>query len=342
MAGVFARRLALLALLGVFVAVVVPDTALAATGQVKLALTPVGQPGSFFDLTMRPGESQSFGVDVGNVGDGTLVARTYASDVYTIINGGFGGRLRDQPQTGTTTWLDYQTEVLELRAGKTMHRSFTVAVPADAGPGEYITSLILENDQPIRSDAAVALDQILRQAVAVVVTVPGLRSPALAIGAVTHEVVADRSIVSMAVENTGNVRLKPVVTFGLFDASGAPVSQTTVPMDTFYAHTRTAVEMPLAFLLTPGTYEVQLTLDDAAEGARAAKAGMVLVVEAPAKAAPGDGAVPGLTEVIQFGEGQVSLPVWSIVLVAGLVVVGVLVLLALSLWRRRRTGMSAA
>jgi hypothetical protein len=337
MAVPFASRLALLALL---VALAAPGAAFAADGQIKLALTPDRQPGSFFDLTMRPGESRSLSVKIGNAGDAALLARTYAADVYTIINGGFGGRLRDQRQTGTTTWLEYGTEVLELRAGKTVDRSFTIAVPASTGPGEYITSLILENDRPIHSDTAVVLDQIVRQAVAVVITVPGPRSPGLVIGAATHEVVADRSVASIAVENTGNVRLKPVATFWLYDASGDLLNQAAIVMDTFYAHTTTAVEMPFGSLLEPGTYTMRLTLDDVAQGASADKTRIVLVVEPRADTAAGGGAVPDLTQVIQFGEGQVSLPLWTILLAAGLILGSALILLAVTLRRHRRTGTS--
>ncbi len=328
-----------LALLGLLlVAFALPSAALAEDGQVKLALRVVGQSGSYFDLTMRPGETRSLQVNIANDGDAEIAARTYATDVYTIINGGFGGRLRDEPRTGMTAWLDYPTEVLQLPAGKGVHRAFAVTVPSDAGPGEYITALVLENDQPIPGSGAVAFDQVVRQVVAVVVTVPGQRSPALAIREATHKVVAGMSVVAVAVENTGNIRLKPLVTFALLDAAGAQVSQASVQMDTFYAHTDTFVEVPFAALLAPGAYTVRLTLEDAATGARADETAIALVVEAPAEPAAGGGAGPGLTEIIQgAGEGQLSLAVLGLVLVAGLVLGGVFIgLLVLILQRRRR------
>ena len=300
--------------------VVAAGSTVASDGHTKLALTPVGQSGSYFDLTMRPGETRRLEVDIANDGDAALVARTYAADVYTIINGGFGGRLRDEPQTGTTRWLTYPTDVLEVSAGMRTRRSFTVAVPEDAGPGEYITGLVLENDEPIRGDGGVAVNQIVRQAVAVVVTVAGQRSPALAIGEATHTILAGNSVVAVAVDNTGNVRLKPIVRFTLFDAAGAQVSQATVRMDTFYAHTATFVEVQLAALLRPGTYTVGLTLDDDIQGARAEESAIVLVVAADAEAVEVEGVTPAPIEVLQTGrEGQIPLAVWAVVLLAGLV-----------------------
>lgn len=188
----------LLILVALLAALVVPTAAYAQDGQVELALRPVDQPGQFFDLTMRAGETRNLEVELANVGSAPIAARTYAADVYTIINGGFGARLRDEPQTGTTLWLDYSTDVLQLPAGQGIRRTFTITVPAAAEPGEYITSLVLENDEPIRGSGDVAIDQVVRQATAVVITVPGPRTPALVIGAASHKVVAEKSVVAVA------------------------------------------------------------------------------------------------------------------------------------------------
>jgi len=195
----------------------------AASGEVKLGIRPVGQPGDYFDLTLRPGEGRDLQVDLGNLGDSTIQVRSYASDVYTIIDGGFGARLRDEPRTGMTMWLDYTTVLTDLAVGGSVRRGFSVRVPDDAAPGEYATSIIVENETPRPGNGTVRLDQINRQAVAVLVTVPGPRTPGLAIGAATHKMFNGTSMVSIAVRNTGNVRLRPVVGFTLFDSSGVEV-----------------------------------------------------------------------------------------------------------------------
>jgi hypothetical protein len=311
---------------------------LARSHDVKLALLPVGQPGSFFDLTMTPGERRTLEVQIGDESSVPLAARTYAADVYTIINGGFGGRLRDEPPSGMTTWLDYPPEVISLRPGERVRRSFTLQVPKDAAPGEHIASLVLENDAPIRGTGSVALDQVVRQAVAVVVTIPGRRLPVLEIGAASHQVVAGRSVVSIAVENPGNVRLKPAIGFTLVDANEAVISRAHLQMDTFYAWTATTIEVPLAALLLRGTYTVRLSLDDLAEGAHADAAAIDLVVEAPSEPAVGGDAGPGLTPVDQTAPSGPGLPLWAVGLlglsfvgiVAGVTVAGV------PMWRRWR------
>ncbi len=284
-------------------AFVAPGTAFASEGDFTLVLAPIGQAGPYFDLTMRPGERARFEVDLANGGDTSTAARTYATDVFTITNGGYGGRLRDAAQTGATTWLTYPTAVLDLPAGGHARRSLTVTVPLDAGPGEYISSLVLENDVAVRNSGGVAFDQFVRQAIAVVITVPGAREPELRLGEAHHEIVAGRSVVSIAVENSGNVRLKPIVAFVLRDATRTEVSRKTFQMDTFYARTDTLVAVSLAALLPAGSYTIELALVDEPQGVEAS--GMIgLLIEA--LGAGGNVAVagPGLTPVGPGGAPQ--------------------------------------
>jgi len=307
--------------------------------EVKLIFLPVGQPGPYFDVTMRPGEKRAFEVSVGDAAAAPIAIRTYAADVYTIINGGFGGRLRDEARSGMTTWLDYPSATMELRAGEAVQRPFTVTVPLDAGPGEYIASLVLENEEPIHTDGTVSINQFVRQAVAVVVTVPGERLPRLTIGAASHQVVAGRSIASIAVANPGNVRLKPAVGFTLFDASGATISQTRLQMDTFYARTSTVVEVPLAALLLPGAYTIRLSLDDSNEGAAADAEAIPLMVVALAAASTAEGGTPDLAAVDQGAGRELKDPPLGLVALVGLLVVAGIILGAHLMRRRRDTGL---
>ncbi len=216
-----------------------------------LGLRAVGQSASHFDVTMRPGEALTLELEITNNSDAQASAYTYAADVYTTVNGGFGGRLREEPTSGATRWLDYNPETLLLAVGSQSIRPFTVSVPDDAGPGEYITSIVLETE---------LIDQ--RQALAVVVTVPGMRSPALEIGEATHTVVEGTSVLSVAVSNPGNVRLSPMVELDLRDANGAHVTDASLHMDSFYALTDTSVELPLDVLLVEGTYSIELVAED--------------------------------------------------------------------------------
>jgi hypothetical protein len=110
-------------------------------------------------------------------------------------------------------------------------------------------------------------------------------------------------------------------------------------MDSFYAHTDTFVEVPLAALLSPGTYSVRLTLDDPTQDVHASNDAIPFTVEAPAVVIPGVGVVPALTPVVQSTPdgGGVPLPVWVVVLLGGLGICLLVVGFFVGLWRRRRT-----
>jgi hypothetical protein len=199
---------------------------------------------------------------------------------------------------------------------------------------------VLENDEPILGGGAVGLAEIIRQAVAVVVTVPGPRAPGLAIGSATNMTVAGRSIVSIAVENTGNVRLKPMVGFTLFDGAGRQISQASLRMDTFYAHTTTTVELPLASLLAPGAYTIRLSLDDAASGADALAAGIPLLIDALPEAIGSPNDTPGLIDVLG-GVGDSQVPLVAIAIAAAMLFASALAVLV-GIRRRRRNRLTRA
>lgn len=310
-----ARLLAVAAITSALVGLVLPASSAQATEQqpVQLSAKPVDQPGEFFDLTLEPGETRRLEIALGNHGGTPISARTYAADVYTIINGGFGAALRGTEPSGTTTWLDYPTEVRTLQPDRATVRPFTVTVPEGTPAGEYITSVVLENDDVVKGEGSVALDQIVRQAVAVAVRVPGPLTPGLAVGAAAHTVAAERSVVEVEVSNTGGLRLTPSSELLLRDGSGAVVSRTTVSMDSFYAGTTTEVEAVLETPLRPGSYTVDLTLDDDERDAHAEAQGLPLTVVAPAEDRVGAESV-GRQFVGVLQAGPEHLPTWAAVL----------------------------
>jgi|SRR5665647_2726179 len=276
------RRLTrILLTLGWVIGVLVGPAGMAVADEppVSLSLKAVDQPGPYFDLTLDAGQSQQLKVELGNHGSATISARTYAADAYSLINGGFGAGTRDGTPTGTTTWLSYPTEVLQLPAGQVATRAFTVAVPAGTAPGEYISSLILENDVPVQGSGSVVLNQIIRQAVAVSIRVPGPLQPAFTIGTASHKITADRSVVDVQIANTGNTKLKPSGNLIIHDHNGKTISQAPVTMDSFYAHTDTLVETTLAGKLQPGDYTVDLTLTDPTTKVSATGAGLPFTVK---------------------------------------------------------------
>ena len=94
-----------------------PERCRAAIEQPRLGLTPVGQSGAYFNVTTTAGATQRLSVVVANLGGAEVHARTYAANVYSLVNGGFGAALFGAAETGTRTWIDYQTRELRLKPG---------------------------------------------------------------------------------------------------------------------------------------------------------------------------------------------------------------------------------
>jgi hypothetical protein len=278
------RLVRLLAPVMVVIILVVGAAVAHAQAPIKLGLRTVGEAGAYFDVTMAPGERRELRVQLSNGGTETVRARTFSSDAYSLVNGGFGSRLDGQPTGGTTGWLGYSTEALDLAPGTNIERTFSVSVPADAKPGEYLTSLVLQNADPTSGDGAqaggVVIKQVVRQALAVAITIPGPLTPSFQLGAVTQKSIGDRTTVAVQVQNTGNVRLKPAGEFILMDISGKELSRYPITMGTVYAGTTTTAEMPFDQRLNPGDYTVSASLTDAS-GATAAPGPLALNVPQP-------------------------------------------------------------
>ncbi len=258
------RFLAIVMILAAFLA---GGNASAKESPAKLGIKPAGSDDAYFTLTLNPGDSKQLTVALTNLGPATMGARTYAADAYSLINGGFGVRLHDEPVEGTARWLEYPSETIDLESAATVTRTATLTVPSNTGPGEYIASLAIETAEPIPiSDSGNAVvKQIVRQAIPVMITIPGERTPGLEIGDASYRLVADMPSVVFPVVNTGNVHLKPPGEFVLKDARGSEVSRLPITMGSVYAHDTTSAEIPLAQPLKPGQYTASLSLADSKE-----------------------------------------------------------------------------
>ena len=313
-----------------------------------LALSAVGQDGGYFDLTLSPGQSVTLSVARTNAGTAPISALTYRANVYTVVNGGFGADTRGTAARGSTSWLSYGAGTFTLAAGEESIVPFTVAVPASAKPGDYLTGVVIENNVPEAStdSGQLALTKVTRHILAVSIRVPGAYVPAFSIGTPLHKTAAGHSIVGAAITNTGNRTLKPSGTIVVKNLAGITVSTSNITMDSFYPSNSTTVESTLSELLNPGEYTISMNLRDAAAGVSASLTDAKLTVAVPGAALAEAGGNPNaaLPQVIQdaliaLGHGPAFLPYLIIViLLAGLV--AALVLLIVS--RRRINRMGAA
>lgn len=229
------------------------------TPPVRLSIRPLDGSGPYVSLTLNPGERRSVEVELANRGAAPIEARTYAADAYTLVNGGFGARLDGERISSTTTWLEWPTETLRLVSQAAVNRTLAVSVPNDIGPGEYISSLVLQTAEAMPVASASQVNQIQRQAIAVAITVPGPAHPALGIGAIHHVYTFDGSLLTIEVRNPGNRHQRPSGDFRLVDSTGREIDRRSVSLDSVYAGMSTILEVRLP-RLAPGSYVASLRL----------------------------------------------------------------------------------
>lgn len=237
---------------------------------VKLSIKPVNSSDSYFTVSGSPGEVIHLQVELANHGTTPIEVHTYPADVYSLVNGGFGVELADEPTSKTTHWLGYPVETFEIDAETAIQRTFSLTIPEDATAGEYLSALVIQNANPVGGESeGIGFQQVNRQAIAVAIEIPGERLAGIALGAMEHQFAASRSVISAEVENTGNVHLKPQGQFVLVDGNGDEVLRRPVTMGSVYAGTATLLEVPFAEPLAAGEYSATLELGDVAEGVSA-------------------------------------------------------------------------
>lgn len=303
----------------------------------RLGLTPIGQDSQYFDIVVEPGQTTELQVELANFGHDQVLARTFAADAYSIVNGGFGADLFGEPASNITDWLEYPPEELTLEPDEGLLIEFSLSVPAETPPGDYITALVAENIEPYGGSAGgnVAMEQVNRTAVAIAIDVPGPRDAALDIGAVGHKAANSVSFVTFEVANQGNVHLKPTGAFTLRDAADAELAAAPAIMDSVYGGLATLFEAPLAVALEPGDYCAELSLTDEVTGATDATECLPFTVESPA------------ADEVEPGQGSTTIPVAEVAInplignpIPALVIAAGLLLALLGIgwlvWRRRR------
>ncbi len=302
----------------------------AQAADIKLAISPADINKPYFDVTLKPGKSILLQASLRNTSKHSVVARSYPSNVYTIVNGGFGTDLFGAPAAGTTKWTNFDSETLNMAGGSTVNRAFTLKVPAGTPPGQYITSLVIQNKEPTAGsgDGGIQFQHIARSTAAIQIRVPGPLKPGLSIDGASHTVLVQKSVVLLDITNTGNQILKPSASMVVTaESGGAQIGNGTIKMASFYSGTSTKDEFNLDRLLDPGCYLVDAHLNDAATGTDTKRSGLKFCVA-------GD-ETQGTREVSAPGTDR-----WW------LLPLGLLVLLALVgaalIWRHRARGKQRA
>jgi hypothetical protein len=337
------RRLAATLLL----ALVLAPLAAAAPKAPVFGLRAVGNPKlGYFVYSLPPGSVQRGGVIVSNSGTATGTVKLFAADATTGRTTGTV-YLTDRKAKRAGAWIRLSTTSLTLAPGSHRTVPFTVRVPANTAPGQWVGGVVAETSRQVtgpksKQRASVQIKIRDLTIVAVQVNVPGPPVSAFSIGGVKTGGQRGFQEIVTHIANTGNVLVKPTGTVTVLNDRGKTVQVLRFKMDTFLP--QTAVDYPLLLkkALPPGKYSANVRLRVPGVSGAPAK-----VVNAhPAFSVSKEdvqqvftSAAPQKPPPALIGSSSSSSPPW--VLIAAAVVGGLLVVLLL-LWllRRRRRAKS--
>jgi hypothetical protein len=237
--------------------------------RIEFALAPVGEhPDGFFkDLEVSPGGSIDLAIVVMNLGTVPLKLDTFKSNAINTTNGGFTTEDAAAEPSEATTWVDFPAQTIELEAGAAQEISFSVTVPADAQPGQYISALSAKTAEALPMPGTDSLDYTLSSALTVGILVPGEMTHAFSLG--EPEILPDREVrtLSIPVQNEGNYLVRPAGDLVIADADGKDVLTAPIEMGSVYAGLGTTIEVLLPEQMAAGDYTVSFSMTDPESGA---------------------------------------------------------------------------
>lgn len=173
-------------------------------------------PRQAFDLALDPGQTHEDTVLVRNRGLEEITLDVWATDAVTTPSGDLGLLLAEDTPRFAGAWITPATERLTLDPGEEAAVPFTVTVPGNEQPGDYVAGVVVSMPREETTDAGERVLVEARVASRVYLRVPGELAPALAVSDVT--LVRDApwwnfwsgdTRVDFTVANEGNARLMP-------------------------------------------------------------------------------------------------------------------------------------
>jgi hypothetical protein len=148
-----------------------------------------------------------------------------------------------------------------------VERTFTVSIPEDAEPGQYIAGLALQTAEPLEVEGTSMFNQIIRKSIAVFIIVPGPEEPSFELG--EPALLTDGAInrIEIPLANTGNVLVKPQGVLTLANADGDVVLTAPILMGSVYAGTTVPLVVGLTSSLPDGDYALSVNVSDESTGA---------------------------------------------------------------------------
>jgi hypothetical protein len=154
-----------------------------------------------------------------NQSNTAIALQLYAADGDTAVNGGTTFADEGRDSTGVRHWLSTDVASVHLDPGQSTTVPFTLTVPADIAPGDWVAGWVVEAP-PKAAPGGLDVSVIERAGVAVVVHIPGPAAPGLVLGAACFNGKAGSAYFQVDVQNPGNVLNRGQGTFTLLSDGG--------------------------------------------------------------------------------------------------------------------------
>lgn len=173
-------------------------------------------PRQAFDLTLDPGRTHEDTVLVRNRGTGEITVDVWATEAVTTPSGDLGLLLAEDAPRFAGAWITPDTERLTLGPGEETAVPFTVTVPANEQPGDYVAGVVVSMPREETTSEGERVLVEARVASRVYLRVPGDLAPALTVSDLTltrdapwWNFWSGDTRVDFTVANEGNARLVP-------------------------------------------------------------------------------------------------------------------------------------
>ncbi|MDQ1175903.1 NEW3 domain-containing protein [Microbacterium sp. SORGH_AS_0421] len=195
-----------------------PSAETTVTWSVKPADTAQGRDRPNYAYDLLPGGTVGDALYVANRSPQPITLRVYAADGFLTDDGALDILAGGAESTDLGRWVSIASPELTLDSGASAEVPFTVAVPADAAPGDYAAGIVAS--MLVTADNGTVTERRLGSRVHL--RVQGDLAPALAVGevAVDYHGTANpaetgSATVTYTLTNTGNTRLDPNVEVAL-------------------------------------------------------------------------------------------------------------------------------
>ncbi|KSU51906.1 hypothetical protein [Microbacterium enclense] len=244
-----------------------PSADTTVTWSVKPADTAQGRDRPNYAYDLPPGGTVGDALYVANRSPQPITLTVYAADGFLTEDGALDILAGGVASTDLGSWVQIETAELTLDSGASAEVPFTIAVPADASPGDYaagvVASMLVTADNGTITERRLGSRVHLR--------VQGDLAPALTVNDVAvdyhgtaNPVEAGSATVTYTLTNTGNTRLDPNVDvalggpFGLARVSAADDAPELLPGSSLQRTVEVASVVPLGLLAADVTATSQV------------------------------------------------------------------------------------